>query len=68
MKCSIGRVMIGVALLAIALPVISVDFKNPSVHRHAHDLVVGVLPLGPILAYRLLGAGLDLAVGRSSRQ
>jgi hypothetical protein len=41
---------------------------NTGVHRHAHDLVVGVLPMATILAYGLLGAGLDLAAGRPSRR
>ena len=68
MRFSIGRAMIGVALLAIAISFVRLDVMNPAVHRHAHDLVVGVLPMATILAYGLLGACLDLAAGRPSRR
>src|SRR5579875_3641973 len=68
MKFSIGRAMIGMALLAIALSLVSLDVRNSSVHRYTHDLIVGAIPMVTILAYGLLGAGLDLAASRPSRR
>ena len=68
MRFSIGGVMSGVALLAVALGLVRLDVKENGLHRHAHDLVVGVMPMVTILVGRLLGAGLDLAAGRSTRR
>ena len=68
MRIPIGRLMISVALLAVSLSVVVLDVKHREVHRHAHDLVVGVLPMATILAYTLLGASIDLVAGRPSRR
>lgn len=68
MKLSIGRAMIGIALLAIAFSVVSQETRDRKIHRAAHDLIVGVLPMATVLIYGLCGAGLDLAAGRPTNR
>ena len=60
--------MIGMALIALALSIVALDVRPDGVHGRIHDLVVGVLPMATILAYGILGGGLDLAAGRPTRR
>jgi hypothetical protein len=54
------RLMIGVAIIAVALGIIQTDRKSLEVYRYWHEYVIGVVPMTCLLLFGLITCLLDL--------
>jgi hypothetical protein len=50
-RLSVGRLMIAVAIIAVALGIIQIDSHSFEVFRYWHEYVIGVVPMGSILLF-----------------